>query len=68
MSLLRRDISVWDVSVWDVSVWDVSVWDVSVWDVGVQEWVVRGNVRVWVGGSSRNLPLSEDVRVDLRVV
>ena len=37
--------------------------DVSVWDTERQEWVIRENVRLFVGASSRDLPLEMDVRV-----
>ena len=37
--------------------------DVSNWDVGAQNWVVTGEPKtVWVGSSSRNLPLSADLK------
>ena len=40
--------------------------DISTWDVGGQDWVTgkagEGGVEVWVGGSSRDLPLWGEIR------
>ncbi|KAM0351161.1 hypothetical protein ACHAPU_002945 [Fusarium lateritium] len=39
--------------------------DLSVWDVVTQQWVLQsGNYTVFVGGSSRDLPLAESFNVD----
>lgn len=37
--------------------------DVSTWDTEVQDWVMCEEVEVYVGGSSRHLPLSQTVRL-----
>jgi Fibronectin type III-like domain len=41
--------------------------DVSVWDIVLQNWVLAGDgtgVKVWVGRSSRDLPLEEQIIFD----
>ncbi|CAG1997642.1 unnamed protein product, partial [Fusarium graminearum] len=39
--------------------------DLSVWDVVKQDWVLQsGNYTIFVGGSSRNLPLNESFTID----
>jgi Fibronectin type III-like domain len=41
--------------------------DVSVWDTDLQNWVLAGDgtgIKVWVGRSSRDLPLEEQIIFD----
>lgn len=38
--------------------------DLSYWDTGAQDWVMVKEATVFVGGSSRKLPLSQDLSVE----